>query len=136
MVKWRLPAVLAGVPPLYRLDRLSGRYDDAGQAGEARSTIYDLQRTGAWTCSACADRYPHWLPMVDTMFGSGVYLPLVDGGHYGQPDGDRCAGGAPGCGHGAAPGRRLRLVAPLQRLLVAPGVAAVLVVAGWRAKRR
>lgn len=28
VLKWQLPAVLAGVPPLYRPDRLSGRYDD------------------------------------------------------------------------------------------------------------
>lgn len=81
VVKWRLPAELAGIPPLYRLDRLSGRYDDAGQAGEARSTIYDLRAPGLDLFSL-RRRYPHWLPMVDTVFGSGVYLPLVDGGHY------------------------------------------------------
>jgi len=81
VVKWKLPAELAGIPPLYRLDRLSGRYDDAGQASEARSTIYDLRAPGPDLFNL-RRRYPQWLPMVDTVFGSGVYLPLVDGGRY------------------------------------------------------
>lgn len=81
VVKWKLPAELAGVPPLYRLDRLSGRYADAGQAMEARSTIYDLRAPGP-DLFDLHHRYPQWLPMVDTQFGSGVYLPLVDGGRY------------------------------------------------------
>ncbi len=81
VVKWKLPAELAGVPPLYRLDRLSGRYTDAGQASEARSTIYDLRAPGP-DLFDLRHRYPDWLPMVDTQFGSGVYMPLVDGGRY------------------------------------------------------
>lgn len=81
VVKWKLPAELAGVPPLYRLDRLSGRYTDAGQASEARSTIYDLRAPGP-DLFDLRHRYPDWLPMVDTQFGSGVYMPLVDGGVY------------------------------------------------------
>jgi hypothetical protein len=35
VLKWKLPALLAGVPPLYRLDRLSGRYDDPAQEASA-----------------------------------------------------------------------------------------------------
>ena len=39
VLKWKLPALLAGVPPLYRLDRLSGRYDDPGQEMSAPRTV-------------------------------------------------------------------------------------------------
>ncbi len=81
VVKWKLPTEMIGAPPLYRLDRLSGRYDDPGQAGDARSTVYDLRAPGLDLFSL-RRRYPRWLPMVDTVFGSGVYLPLVDGGRY------------------------------------------------------
>jgi hypothetical protein len=81
VVKWKLPAELAGVKPLYRLDRLSGRYENAGQASEARATIYDLRAPGP-DLFDLRHRYPDWLPMVDTQFGSGVYMPLVDGGRY------------------------------------------------------
>src|SRR5690606_28795226 len=31
VVRWRLPALLAGVPPLYAFERLSGRYHDIDQ---------------------------------------------------------------------------------------------------------
>ena len=27
-------------------------------------------------------QYPRALPMVDAVYGSGAFLPLVDGGHY------------------------------------------------------
>jgi hypothetical protein len=27
-------------------------------------------------------QYPQWLPEVDTVYGSGAFLPLVDQGHY------------------------------------------------------
>ena len=39
VLKWKLPALLAGVPPLYRLDRLSGRYDDPAQEMTAPRTV-------------------------------------------------------------------------------------------------
>lgn len=81
VVKWKLPAVLAGVPPLYRLDRLSGRYDDPGQEASAPRTVVDL-RDGAEDLVALRRNELTWLPQVDAVFGSGAYLPLVDQGHY------------------------------------------------------
>lgn len=44
VLKWKLPAVLAGVPPLYRLDRLEGRYDDPRQEADAPRTVIALGR--------------------------------------------------------------------------------------------
>ncbi|MDA3915122.1 hypothetical protein [Oleiagrimonas sp.] len=82
VLKWQLPAVLAGVPPVYRLDRLSGRYNDPQQARTAPHTVVDFNRAGDMDLFSLQMRYPHWLPMVDTIYGSGVYLPLVDGGRY------------------------------------------------------
>lgn len=82
VLKWKLPALLAGVPPLYRLDRLSGRYDDTRQEISAPRSAIDLDGTGAFDLLDLKRKYPRWLPEVDTVFGSGAYLPLVDGGHY------------------------------------------------------
>ncbi|NII10715.1 hypothetical protein [Oleiagrimonas sp. C23AA] len=82
VVKWTLPAVLLGhAPQLYRLDRLSGRYDDPRQAAAYPPTVLDLRPTGPdlWTL---VRRFPDWVPGVDAVYGSGVYLPLVDGGRY------------------------------------------------------
>jgi len=82
VLKWKLPAVLAGLPPLYRLDRLSGRYDDAAQEAHASRTVVDFRQAGAFDLLDLRRQYPRWLPEVDTLYGSGAYLPLVDEGHY------------------------------------------------------
>jgi hypothetical protein len=82
VVKWKTPAMLAGAPPLFRLDRLSGRYDDASQEGSTTPTVVPLAEHDGWDFLDLSHRYPQWLPQVDTTFGSGAYLPLADGGHY------------------------------------------------------
>lgn len=82
VLKWKLPALLAGVPPLYRLDRLSGRYDDAEQEMTAPRTVISFDHAGEFDLVKLGKTYPQWLPEVDAVYGSGAYLPLVDGGHY------------------------------------------------------
>lgn len=82
VLKWKLPAVLAGLPPLYRLDRLSGRYDDPADEMSQMRTVVDFREAGDADLVTLARAHPDWLPMVDTVYGSGAYLPLVDGGHY------------------------------------------------------
>ncbi len=82
VLKWQLPTALAGVPPLYRLDRLSGRYDDAQQEITAPRSVVDFRQAGPFDLLDLRQQYPHWLGAVDAVYGSGVYLPLVDQGHY------------------------------------------------------
>jgi hypothetical protein len=82
VLKWKLPAMLAGLPPLYRLDRLSGRYDDANQEMNSPRTVVDFNEAGQGDLLDLKKQLPGWLPEVDTVFGSGAFLPLVDGGHY------------------------------------------------------
>ena len=82
VLKWKLPALLAGVPPLYRLDRLSGRYDDPARETSAARTVISFDDAGSFDLVKLSREYPTWLPEVDTVFGSGAFLPLVDGGHY------------------------------------------------------
>lgn len=82
VLKWKLPALLAGLPPLYRLDRISGRYDDPAQEAQAPRTVIDFNRAGGFDLLDLHKQYPRWLPGVDTLYGSGAFLPLVDQGHY------------------------------------------------------
>ena len=82
VLKWKLPAMLAGLPPLYRLDRVSGRYDDATDEAQAPRTVIDFNEAGGFDLLDLHKQYPQWVPDVDVMFGSGVFLPLVDQGHY------------------------------------------------------
>lgn len=82
VLKWKLPALLAGLPPLYRLDRVSGRYDDVSQETSAPRTVIDFSQAGAGDLIGLKKQAPRWFPEVDTVFGSAAFLPLVDGGHY------------------------------------------------------
>ncbi len=82
VLKWKLPALLSGVPPLYRLDRVSGRYDDPNDEAHAPRTVTDFGEAGGFDLLNLHKQYPQWVPNVDVLFGSGVYLPLVDQGHY------------------------------------------------------
>lgn len=82
VLKWDTPALLAGLPPLYRLDRLSGRYDDAAQEANAPRTVIDFAKAGELDPLDLHRSHPDWLPGVDVVYGSGTYLPLVDQGHY------------------------------------------------------
>jgi hypothetical protein len=82
VLKWKLPALLAGVPPLYRLDRLSGRYDDPAQEASAPRTVISFSENGTFDLLNLHKQYPQYLPEVDTVYGSGAFLPLVDQGHY------------------------------------------------------
>ncbi|WP_243048437.1 hypothetical protein [Dyella sp. RRB7] len=82
VLKWKLPAMLAGLPPLYRLDRLSGRYDDPTDEAQAPRTVIDFNEAGGFDLLDLHKQYPQWVPDVDVLFGSGVFLPLVDQGHY------------------------------------------------------
>ena len=82
VLKWKLPAVLAGLPPLYRLDRIDGRYDDPAQEAGAPRTVVGLGSADGFDLLDLRRHYPRALPMVDAVYGSGAFLPLVDGGHY------------------------------------------------------
>src|SRR5690606_13124189 len=82
VIRWSVPALLAGLPPLYRLERLSGRYQDIGQEREAERTVHALDDDAfpdLWTLKRL---HPGWLPFVDADYGSAAYLPLLDGARY------------------------------------------------------
>lgn len=85
---WRIEAVVlkwnffVGLPPLYRLDRIDGRYDDAAQEQNAPRTVVALGAHDGFDLLDLHRQYPRALPMVDAVYGSGAFLPLVDGGHY------------------------------------------------------
>lgn len=79
VVKWQPWAVLAGLDPVYRLDRLSGRYRDIDAARARPVSAHDLGRGSDLDLWQLAQQYPRWLPFVDTEYGSGAYLPMRDG---------------------------------------------------------
>lgn len=82
LVRWELPALLAGAPPLYRLERLSGRYASAAQDAEAQRTVHDLAADAFPDLWTLKKQFPQYLPFVDADYGSATYLPMLDGARY------------------------------------------------------
>jgi hypothetical protein len=83
ILKWKGWANLIGLDTYYKLERLSGRYHDAQQAATQLATVIDLSDAerglDIWRLKKLLrDK----LRFVDTLFGQGVYMPMVDGAHF------------------------------------------------------
>ncbi len=85
VIKWDPRAVVLGAPALYRVERLSGRYGNVASEREAPRSVVDLAPAhpltmlDAWNLK---QRFPRWMPWLDADYGSGAYMPLVDGGTF------------------------------------------------------
>ncbi|MEO8160224.1 MAG: hypothetical protein ABI588_02300 [Arenimonas sp.] len=80
VVRWQLPVLLAGVPPVYRLERLSGRYGDPKEELSKPRSVYDLR--DRWDFWQFQQRQASWLHLADARWGSAAYLPMLDGATY------------------------------------------------------
>lgn len=82
VLRWKLPALLAGAPSLYRLERLSSRYVDVAQEREAVRSVHELGAQAFPDLWTLRRQFAQYLDFVDADFGSGAYLPLVDEARY------------------------------------------------------
>lgn len=81
-LKWQYPATLMGIESLYQLEQLRGRYEDPQALDKLELTAYRLSKTpgpALWRLARGAQR---WLPWIDAVYGSSVYLPMADGARY------------------------------------------------------
>jgi hypothetical protein len=82
MIKWTNWLTFLGKDPLYRLDRISGRYVEAEMARRNPPDIEDLAEQHSVDVWDFARRSGDWLPGVDAAYGTSVYLPMDDGVAY------------------------------------------------------
>lgn len=82
VVRWKLPALLAGAPPVYAFERLSGRYDDLQQERTQGRSVHDLSDWPVPDLAQLKRVFPNWLPFVDVQYGSAAYMPMLDGARY------------------------------------------------------
>lgn len=82
LIRWKLPALLAGAPNLYRLERLSGRYGDVKQELEAQRTVHDLSADAFHDLWTLKRQFPQYLRFVEADYGSAAFLPMLDGARY------------------------------------------------------
>jgi hypothetical protein len=82
VIKWKSRALMLGAPPLYRLERISGRWRDIEQERSSPKSVHALSSPTALDLWQLHRRYPQHLSWVDADYGSGAWLPLVDGGRF------------------------------------------------------
>ena len=83
MVKWSDWLTFLGEDPLYRLDRLSGRFINIDDMRTMSSfTAHSLNEDLLVDVWDFARTQNEWLPGVDAAYGSGVFLPMADGKRY------------------------------------------------------
>ncbi len=82
VLQWHGLARLLGFDAMYRLERISGRYSDIADEKSARRTVHALappERFDIWQLAKGAKQ---WMPWVDALYGSAVFLPMADNSIY------------------------------------------------------
>ena len=82
VLKWKGVATVLGLDALYRLDRLEGRYRNAGQERNDYHSVVELSTDAGLDLWGLAQRNAAWLPWVDAGYGSATYLPMADGARF------------------------------------------------------
>ncbi len=82
VVNWKPPATLLGLDPIYRLERLSGRYSDIDREVSAARTVHSLADRQFFDLWSVAKRFPILMPGVDAYYGTATYVPMADGARF------------------------------------------------------
>ena len=82
IIKWNGIATVLGFEPLYRLERLSGRYENVSEARAKPASVVALAGEPGLSLWSLAHREAGWLPLVDASYGAATYLPMADGASY------------------------------------------------------
>jgi len=82
VLKWRPWANVLGLDASYRLERLSGRYKDVTAERSAARSVHQLAENPGLDLWTLAHDYGEKVPVVDTIYGSGTYVPMADGASY------------------------------------------------------
>jgi len=82
VLKWKGMATVLGMDPVYRLERIEGRYRNAGQESHDYHSVLDLSADQGLDLWGVAQRNSHWLPWVDAVYGSATYMPMADGAQF------------------------------------------------------
>jgi hypothetical protein len=82
VLKWHGIGNVLGFDAAYRLERISGRYNDIERERTSARTVYALhspERIDLWTLLRMSRDYVPW---ADALYGSATYLPMADGAAY------------------------------------------------------
>ncbi len=82
LIKWLPPLTLLGLDPIYRLERLSGRYSEIDREQTDARTVHSLAGELPVDVWRVAQRFPMFARGIDAYYGSATYVPMADGAHF------------------------------------------------------
>ena len=82
VVTWKAPATILGLDPIYRLERISGRYSDIERERTEPRTVHPLGEDRALDIWNLAQEYPALTPGIDAYYGTATYVPMADGARF------------------------------------------------------
>ncbi len=82
LISWKPPATILGLDPIYRLERLSGRFSEIDRERTEARTVHALSPEALLDIWTVARQFPLLTPGVDAHYGSATYVPMSDGARY------------------------------------------------------
>lgn len=82
LVSWKPPATILGLDPIYRLERISGRYSEVDREREETRTVHALGDAPVLDVWSVAREIPYLMPGVDAYYGTATYVPMADNAVY------------------------------------------------------
>jgi hypothetical protein len=82
IVKWKPLANIIGFDAAYRLERISGRYTEIADERSEPHTVYPLSPPTLLDVWSLVRRISAWVPWIDALYGSAVYVPMADGASF------------------------------------------------------
>ena len=82
IVTWKPPMTILGLDPIFKLDRLSGRYSEIDRERHEVRTVHAIAAANPADVWALARRYPLLTPGIDAQYGTATYVPMADGARY------------------------------------------------------
>lgn len=82
IIKWNGFATLLGLDTFFRLERVSGRYQDIILERSADRSVHALSVNSGLDIWQLSKEYNTWVPWIDSVYGSATYLPMSDGASY------------------------------------------------------
>lgn len=82
LVNWLPPMTILGLDPIYRLDRLSGRYSEIDREQSEVRTVHALAEGLPVDVWSMAQRFPVLAHGIDAYYGTATYVPMADGARY------------------------------------------------------
>jgi hypothetical protein len=82
LITWQPWMQLLGNDPIYRLDRIWGRFRDVDAARSKPPSVHALTENPGLDLWALAREGGEWMPGVDAAYGSAVFLPMQHNARY------------------------------------------------------